>query len=283
MIPRFLILLPDDPLLMNFSVQLAKRLRGGYPDGWIAYMIRHDMAWMLSGYPSEDQAFTFNKIPDEIRTQLQDELPDYLIDFSDQPGLRLFKNRLKVVDFTLKHRQVKQILAQRSLREQQDAFHRLADQILGFFELTEPQPVFWQHPEKDSFLKKHLPESFLSGYLTVHLSNHERVIKTHKERVIKLLSMIEYSAVLIGDQKLTDLGDQINQTVGCSVFNAVGVLSAEAQLSVISGSDLLISLDRRDSMLGPLMQKPSLYLDLTDLPEESVRDIALNMKKKLER
>lgn len=236
----------------------------------------------MTGYPKPDQLYTFNKTPGEVRVQLTDQLPDYLIDFSDQPGLRLFKNRLRVVDFTMKHRSVRQIQDEKDPEAQQELFHHLADQLLGFFDIAPLQPLLWNHPNQAEFQKRHLPESFLSGYLAFHLDRPERVEKGHEERVIKLLSILAFPSVLIGDQETIELGNRINQAVGCSVFNAAGVLSEEARLCVVAGAELLVSFDRSFARQAQLVNKPCVLLSLSELRDDSVEEIARSVKNKLD-
>lgn len=254
-------LIPEQPLGAAFTMQLADRLRRGYPDAWIGLIIRHDLSWIPDGYPIKaDQIYAYNKTPGEQRAAIRSDLPDYLIDFSDKPGLWLFKNRLKVADFTLPHKKARIIRKAGAFDRQQDLFHQFANDMLPFFELAAPRQLFWTPGETLPLLQKHLPESYLKGFAVCWLDISQRITIISEERIEHLLGMLDFPTVLMGSQSQAEMANRINQQVGCTAFNACGVFGPAATRVIMSAAKMVMGLEDAHHEMAFLMGRTSIKL-----------------------
>ena len=268
MAPRFLFLLSEDPLLAGFGIHVADQFKRAYPDVWIGLIYAESLSWLIAGFPLADQSYPYLKTPGKSKQQILDDLPDYLIDLSDNARLRLFKNRLRVADFTLSHRLFKRLRAEPGVEEQLQYFQQGAAEMLGFFEMADPRRIVWSSGQDQELQAKHLPNSYLEGYVACFL-DQKRVEKIGEKRVIKLLSMLEYPTVLLGDKTSLETGDRIVKSVGCSVFNTAGVLNQETQLAVSSGARSLLGFSEQIKATGFLLSKTLLILgDDQNVPSE---------------
>lgn len=217
---RFIVLHPDDPGEILLSSVLIRCLKAQVEGAQVYSLVKGSHAWLLESNPFLDDIFRYQDHPREQLDQLRDFLPDYLIDLDGRREVRRFKNRLKVLDFTINKRNLHDQWTERSLET-----CRLFDvhddgKGLQFFPAALDQEL--------------LPSEFMDGYIVLSLESDMKVRPLTDSDIISMAVMTEKPIVITGSAADRALADRISQSTGCAVFPTCGDLSNSENGSVLS-------------------------------------------------
>lgn len=277
---RFLLLLPADLVQAAMAMQLIDRIRKSFDDVWLGVIIPRALVWLSEGFVKPDQIFTFDKTPGEVKRELLDSFPDYLIDLSGTGKYWLFKNRLRVIDFKLSYKSEKKIQEAVTLEDRFEIFSFEMGVLLSPFDIASSTRQRWIHPEMDGFLARILPRSFGDGYAILFLSDCDEGEEL-KNSMVTFLTMLDYPVVLMGDEADRDFGDTLTNQVGCTTFNVSGDFSLEEQRIICSGSRLVIGSKKEHAAWAFLVARNFLNLSEIKTIEGSIVPDAERIRKQL--
>lgn len=252
---RFLILLPSDPLLATLALQLTDRIRRGYRNVWIGVLAPEAIRWVVTGFPPANEQYFYKKTPGEFRQDIREQLPDYLIDLSTSSRFWLFKNNMRIADFTLSYKRFRTVRQAESLERMGELFQQTCEELLSPFELAPFRRIGWKDPLYKTLISKRLPDSYQSGYVVSFMEGMKWELEPTQERVINLLSLLDYPVVLIGEARHREIGDELSQAVGCTVFNTAGDFTLEESRSFCSGSRMIAGSVKEHEYLAYFMAK----------------------------
>jgi hypothetical protein len=241
---RFVILHSEDPGEILLSTALVRCLKNQVEGSFAYSLVREEHRWLLENNTRLDGVFTYRENPKELLDDLRDFLPDYLIDLDGGPGVRRFKNRLKVLDFALRRKKVK------------GDWMAAAFDTCRLFDVNDDGagPEF-HFPPSDPGL---LPSDFLKGYLVLSLENPPGSVGWSEEDIVNLAVMIEKPIVVTGRDTDRDLADRISQMAGCAVFPTCGDISRTQVASLIGESRGLVTFDPFWRFMGEAAGVPTI-------------------------
>jgi ADP-heptose:LPS heptosyltransferase len=227
---RFVILLPDDAGKILMATSLIRCLKNQVEESLVYAIVMEKHKWLLEANPHLNELFVFQATPDELLEELKDFLPDYLIDLDGGKAVRRMKNRLKVLDFTLKKMfpwNQWEVLAFNTCK----LFDVQKDDLgLQFF--AKPLDPQW------------LPSDFLGGYLVLSLDAGVQGKRSlTDDQIIELVVMTEKPIVVTGDATDRGLANRIGQSTGCAVFPTCGDRSHSQIASLFGASKGTIVFD----------------------------------------
>jgi len=174
-------------------------------------------------------------------------MPDYLIDLVGGLTTRRFKNRLKVLDFTLKPSRRSEMITEMMQR-------------LSVFDLTDDSAG----PElfAGDFDRDNLPESFFKGYLSLFLDNLPEILPGDplEEYLVTLINLSGRYVAICGTETYRPLADRIGTKVGCSAFAACGDFSQDEMVALANDSSGVITCGKIWYAVAEAMQKPVIRL-----------------------
>jgi len=227
---RFIILHPDDPGKILMAASLIRCLKSQVEEALVYSIVKEKHKWLLEANPQLDEIFIYRESADELLEELKDFLPDYLIDLDGGKQVRRLKNRLKVLDFTIKKKfpwNQWEVLAFDTCK-----LFDVQNDGLGLQFFAEPLDPQW------------LPSAFLNGYLVLSLDSgaqDHRAISN--DQIIAFAVMTEKPIVITGNASDRDLADKIGQSTGCAVFPTCGDRSLSQIASLMGASKGTIVFD----------------------------------------
>lgn len=256
---RFIILLPENPGEIFLATSVIRCLKTQVEDAQAYALIKQNYGWILEFNPFLDGIFAYEEHPMELLSPLKDFLPDYLIDLDGGRQVRRFKNRLKVLDFSISYRKF-----------DQDQFLPQAFKTCVLFDV--------QDDGKGSELvanlnyQEILPRQFIAGYIVLALDSGHQPRPITDDQVIQLAVMTEKPMVVTGNAEDRDLANRISQAAGCAVFPTCGDLTKGDIASVFSHANGALVFDplwkQAASALGIsclLVNDPGKDKDLADM------------------
>jgi hypothetical protein len=238
----FVLLHSGQPGEIIASTALIRCIKNQVEGAEIFSVVREDVAWLLSANPYISDLFTFTKTPEELATHLRDLLPDYLIDLHGGREVRRFKNRLKVLDFTIRNSKSPETWLEHAFATCQ--LFDVQDDGLG-------KQLFAGEQYIDL-----LPGSFHNGYLVLSLDRDPVTQSVSDESIIEMVVMTEKPMVITGPAKYRSLADRIGQSTGCAVFPTCGDLNPEEILSILKHSNGVISMNVLGGELADALKVP---------------------------
>jgi hypothetical protein len=257
---RFILLHPDNPGEILSATALIRCLKTQVEDSLVYSVVKESHQWILENNSYLDEIFTYRDKPGELLDPLRDFLPDYLIDLDGGREVRRFKNRLKVLDFTINRK---------NLGEQ---WRERAFETCTLFDVQDdgkgPQL------DKTPLYKKILPGDFLDGYLVLSLDSSLTARPISDDQIIEMVVMTEKPIVVTGNRSDRNLADRIGQYTGCAVFPTCGDLTKAEILSVLGHSNGSIVFDAIWSRVTGTFGIGSLLIGET-ADNKRLKDIAL--------
>jgi ADP-heptose:LPS heptosyltransferase len=220
---RFIILHPDNPSEILLATALIRCLKTQVEEALVYSVVKETHRWLLEANPYLDEIFVYRENPKELLDQLKDFLPDYLIDLDGGREIRRFKNRLKVLDFTIKRKNLG------------DQWSERAFETCTLFDVQDDGKGM--QLEKSSLFMDLLPGDFLNGYLVLSLDSPIAPRPVSDDLLIQMVVMIEKPIVITGNRNDRNLADRIGQSSGCAVFPTCGDLDMPGITSVISHAE----------------------------------------------
>lgn len=259
---RFLVLFPDDHAEAAMAAHVVDVLKRTHPDSWICRLIQKDYLWISDGYPGWDDTLIFEKTPGEKKFEILDKLPDYLIDLSGNGKFWLFKNRLRLVDFSFSAKALKTIRTNSDYNSQYNSYTEELAKLLSVFDLQPFHRLTWQ-VETQKILDARLPKAFVKSYLSLNIDDFLDNDIPHFDKIIKDLSALDFPFVLTGSMDKREMGDRISKTVGCTVFNTAGDLNVEEQRVIYSAAKGFYGVSQRIRIWSFLTRKD--FIDATEV------------------
>ena len=217
---RFIILHPDDPGEILLATSLIRCLKTQVEEALVYSVVKESHQWILNSNPFLDEIFVFRENPKELLDQIKDFLPDYLIDLDGGRGVRRFKNRLKVLDFTI------------SRKNPGDQWLKQAFKACTLFDVHDDDKG--QQLATTMDYKELLPSNFLEGYLVISLDSPLNSRPVSDDHITRMVVMTEKPIVITGNRNDRDLANRIGQSAGCAVFPTCGDLTRQEIASVLS-------------------------------------------------
>ena len=236
---RFLVLFPSDIAEVAMAFHVIDSLRRTHQDAWIGCLIQKDVQWLSEGFKGHDATINFEKTPGEKKREILDLIPDYLIDLSGKGKFWLFKNRLRLMDFSFSVKSLKLLQTFNNLEEKLQQYEKEIQSLLSAFELLPFKRMVYDK-NSDTIVRQFIPKSFLKGFVSMNLNDFD-VINPESINLSEYLNALDYPTVIIGEHNQRDLGDKLAREVGCTLFNTCGDLSSDEMRSVYSGGKVFIS------------------------------------------
>ncbi len=233
---RFIVLHPDDPGEILSATALLRCLKSQVEESFVYSVVKEDHSWLLDSNPWLDEVFTYQENPKELLEQLKDFLPDYLIDLDGSRHVRRFKNRLKVLDFTLNRRNIG------------DEWPVRVFNTCTLFDVQDDGkgPQF----EADQSYKELIPGNFLDGFLALSLDSTHHTRQITDDQIIEMVVRTEKPIVVTGTVHDRKLADRISQSTGCAVFPTCGDFSKRETASVLCHSKGAVVFDPMWSLIA---------------------------------
>lgn len=226
---RFIILFPDDPGEILSATPLIRCLRTQVDGAQVFPVVRESHQWLLEFNPHLEEQFIYREKPEELLERLQDFLPDYVIDLDGTRAVRRFKNRLKVLDFTIRKKGTA------------DSWTARAFDTCKLFDVQDDGRGLQFVPEPlDPEL---LPSEFLKGYVVLSLDAPPEGRKLTDDQIIELTVMTEKPIVVTGGAGDRNLANRISQSTGCAVFPTCGDFTFSQIGSLFGGSRGVVTFD----------------------------------------
>lgn len=241
------------------ATALIRCLKTQVEEAWVYAVIKGGHRWLLNGNDYIEHFFFFGENPLELLGELTDFLPDYLIDLDGRREVRRFKNRLKVMDFTIKARPSEESWTQR-------AFHTCT-----LFDVQDDGKGPEFHP--DPLDPELLPSEFLNGYLLMALDSSAGQRGLSEKEIIELAVMIEKPIVVTGTGADRDLANRISQSSGCAVFPTCGDLDMPQNGSVLGSALGAIVFDPLwEQLAGAIGKDKACFIEGREKPD--LKDVA---------
>jgi hypothetical protein len=232
-------------------------------DSLVYSVVKESHFWLLESNPFLDDIFVFQVNPTELLTPLKCFLPDYLIDLDGGRKVRRFKNRLKVLDFTIKTKKRSDQWLERAF-ETCRLFDVHDDGKGADFIASLPDPQL-------------LPSEFHNAYLVLALDSAAKTYSVSEEMIINLVAMIEKPVVVTGGVTDRSLADRISQSTGCAVFPTCGDLTMSQIGALLSKAKGAIVFDSIWSRIVTCLRIEKLVIaDNVEL--SNLRDIAMRAR-----
>ena len=200
----------QDPYEILTSSALISALAIQVEESAICSVIHSDYAWLLEEPSLPHEILSYQNKPRSVISRIHDFVPDYLLDIQGGWKTWLFRNRLKVMDFTLQRK--------KNHIGQGDDFRKQIFKLVSLFDVEETEPV--THLFRNRYNPAWLPESFQNGYVMLFLDPTTHRITT--ESWIEFLGLLETPVVLFGPAESRLVADILGKQVGCTLFNACG-------------------------------------------------------------
>jgi ADP-heptose:LPS heptosyltransferase len=227
---RFIILHPDDPGKILLATSLIRCLKNQVEEALVYSIVKEKHQWLLESNPHQEELFVYREKAGELLEELKDFLPDYLIDLDGGKEVRQLKNRLKVLDFTIKKKfpwNHWEMLAFNTCK-----LFDVQNDGMGSQFFAKPLDPHW------------LPSAYLNGYLVLSLDAGEQGHRDlSDDQIIEWAVMTEKPIVVTGNASDRDLANRIGQSTGCAVFPTCGDRSPSQIASLMGASKGTIVFD----------------------------------------
>ncbi len=257
---RFILLHPDDPGEILLATPLIRCILSQVENSSVCSVVKESHQWLLDNNPRLEEVFVYHDKPGELLDTLKDFLPDYLIDLDGSREVRRFKNRLKVLDFTLKRLWIADQWTQRAFA------------TVKLFDVQDDgQGMEFQAEQLDPGL---LPSDFLSGFLVLSLDTTLKARPWSDQEIIDMVVLTEKPVVVTGQAGNRKLADRICQASGCAVFPTCGDLTPRQSAALINHANGLIHFDSFSGQLARAMHRENYFVE--GKPDaDKIKNIAL--------
>ncbi len=264
---RYLFLHPPETSEILFSTPLIRAIVKSVEHAEVISAAPKQFHWLLENNPFVSSLVSYEKNPSKNIGQFRDVKADYLIDLTGGMKTSWFKNRLRVMDFTLHHKKLKHIRSIIGRREAGEAFRQAGMELLDVFDLIDDGPgldFFYGH--NNLFLKNALPESFLESYAVLDMPAHDPGEKDLSDPISELISRIERPLVLCGHEHWRLTSEEIMRKTGCTVLSTCGDFTGQEQVYIRSGARVLLDIEPGREIWAMVFDKPHLFVDIREEP-----------------
>ena len=265
---RYLFLHPPDSSEILFSTPLIRAVIKSVEHAEVISALPKQYCWLLENNPFVSSIIPYEKSPSKNIREFRDAGADYLVDLTGGKITRWFKNRLRVMDFTLSSKKLKQIRSFTGAAEAGDFYRKCGIELLKVFDLKDDGPdldLFYGHNK--AFVKKALPESFLDAYAVLDMPVDGPGEADLSVPISELISRIERPLVLCGSEEWRLTGEEIMRKTGCTILSTCGDFSEQEQVYLRSGSKVLINIENGREIWSLVFGNPHYNIDINAHPD----------------
>lgn len=280
---RFIFLHPPSTEEILFATPVIRRVVKQVEHAEVIAAVPEGYEWLLEDNPYVSAQIVYNRFPSNNITEFRGVRADYLIDLSGE-RTAWFKNRLGVMDFSLKKKIRIKINAQDSKKASFEEFKKEVYQLLNVFDLEadgDGLDFFYGHNK--GFVEKAVPPSFLGGYAMLDMPDYYREDIDITGPLSELISRIERPVVLNGKKEWRACGEEVMRRTGCTILSTCGDFNEKEQVYIRAGAKVLINIEPGREIWSMVFNKEHFYFNLSDNPgawSESVDAIRRILKMK---
>lgn len=265
---RYLFIHPPDLTEILLSTPVIRAVVKSVEHAEVICAIPEAYSWLLESNPYVTSLVVYEKSPSKHINEFRDVAADYIVDLIGGRKLKWFKNRLRVMDFTLNQKSLNEIRSQDSFIEAANQYKKAAFDMLGVFDLEDDKSgldFFYGHNR--SFVEKAIPESFLDGYAVLDMPDEGPGDMDIAGPISELISRIERPLVLCGDEGWRLTGEEIMRRTGCTILSTCGDFFKLDRVFIRSGAKVLINIEEKKDVWATIFNKPHFYIDLKANPD----------------
>lgn len=271
---RYILLLPPSVEEILFSTPLIRSIIKDIDHSEVYCAVPKGFEWLLENNPYVSGQIIFDKKPSENMEGFRNVRADYLVDLTGGKNALWFKNRLKIMDFTLSYREISKIRALGELSKAFKLFLDLSFDLLRVFDLKyDDQGMDYFYGHNKSFIEKAIPESFIDGYALIDIPDMIGRDTDLTARLSDLISRIERPVVLCCDKKWKETGEEVMRRTGCTILSTCGDFNEQEKVFARAGSKVILNLKERQGIWSMIFDKPHYYFDLSQEPEKWRKEI----------
>lgn len=223
--------------------------------------------WVLENNPYVSSQLLYENSLSKSLKEFKSLEADYLVDFTGGKNAAWFKNRLRVMDFTMPY---KKLIHYRGLESKVEAYANFCSagfKLLEAFDLVDDgQGMDYFYGHNKAFVKDALPESFIENYAVLDMPQYKSDDIDFAGPVSELISRIERPLVLCGGEEWRLTGEEIMRRTGCTILSTCGDFSEQEQVFLRTGSKVLISIEKGKELWSMVFEKPHFYIDISISP-----------------
>lgn len=239
--------------------------------------------WVLENNPYLTAQLLYDKNPSKSITGFRDLRADYLLDFTGSANIRWFKNRLRVMDFSLPSKIVREFRAMENRKAALGFYLKSSFDLLRVFDLEEDgDKIDFFYGHNESFLRQSIPGSFIGNYAVIDIPDEIDKGVDIDSQLSELISRIERPVVLCGLEKWRGTGEEVMRRTGCTILSTCGDFTLQEQVFVRAGARVLINIEKGRELWSMVFDKSHYYIDIAALPEgwnNQVKEIRTEMRK----
>ena len=261
---RYLFLHPPDSAEILFSTPLIRALVKTVEFAEVISAVPKQFHWLLENNPFVSSQVLYEQHPSKSIEKFRSVKADYLIDLTGGTKTSWFKNRMRVVDFTIPYKKLRHIRGTISKLEAGDLYRRAGMELLSVFDLVDDGPeldLFYSHNR--IFLERTLPESFLDAYAVLDMPAPGSEEEDIAGPVSELISRIERPLVLCGSEQWRLSGEEIMRKTGCTILSTCGDFTEQEQVYIKSGAKVLLNIEKGREIWSMVLKKPHFFVDIT--------------------
>lgn len=265
---RYLFLHPADTSEILFSTPLIRALVKSVEYAEVISAVPKEFQWLLENNPYLSSVISFDKNPKKEINLFRDVGADYLIDLNTGRKNSWFKNRLRVMDFTMTKKDLKYCKGLESKEESFDFYSRTGFDLLSPFDLEDDgQGMDFFYGHNKSFVKDALPESFLENYAVLEMPIVKLEDYDYAGPVSELISRIERPIVLCGGEEWRSTGEEIMRRTGCTILSTCGDFTDQEKVFISAGARVLLNIEKGKEIWAMVLDKPNYFIDISTRPE----------------
>ena len=263
---RFIFLHPPSVNEILFATPVIRSVVKQVDHAEVISAVPSGFEWILDDNPYVSSQLIYNGLPSKNINEFRDARADYLIDLYNERTL-WFKNRLRVMDFSLKRKIRIKINEKESKADAFCAYKNEVFDLLSVFDLEDDSGgMDFLYGHNSKFVEKAVPGSFIGSYALLDLPDVFDEDIDIAGQLSELISRIERPVVLNGAAKWRGYGEEIMRRTGCTILSTCGDFSEKEQVYLRAGAEVLIDVEAEREAWPMVLNKPHFCFKLTDSP-----------------
>lgn len=262
---KYIFLHPPSIEEILYSTPLIRSLIKSVEQSEIISAVPASYSWALENNPYISELLVIDKPMPKLLNSFKDLKADYLVDLTGGKKLGLFKNRLRVMDFTLHYKKINELHGIETCREASAFYMKAGLDLLSVFDLEDVDPaldLFYGHNK--TFVQKALPESFLGNYAVLDMPDEHENEDYVVDKLSELISMIERPIVMCGIEKWRMAGEEIMRRTGCIMISTIGDFSEQGYTFIKAEANVLINIEKHQDLWSMVFNRPHFFIDISN-------------------
>ncbi len=276
---RYIFLLPPVLEEILFSTSLIRSIIKSLDYAEVITAVPKQFHWVLENNPYISSQILYEKSPSKNLREFKDVEADYIVDLTGGKGTSWFKNRIRVMDFTMPYKKLKHYQNLVSKPEAFENFRGVGFDLLSAFDLEDDgQGMDYFYGHNKTFVENALPESFLENYAVLDLPAEMPEGIDFSDPLSELISRIERPLVLCGSEQWRLTGEKIMRNTGCTILSTCGDFSEQEQVFIRSDAKVLLNIEEGKEIWSMVFDKPHFFIEIDKTPDswkgqvESIRN-----------